>query len=66
MAMNLDNASQKQLNELEQLTRQMLVVLRQAKLHDEPLSKSLYELEQQLGDIRRQRFDAANPQDHSY
>jgi hypothetical protein len=64
--MNLDNLSKKHLNELEHLIRETLAVLRQAKLYDDPLAKSLYELEQQLGEIRRKRFDDENPQYHSY
>lgn len=64
--MDLESLSTKHLNELERLVRETLNVMRQAKLYDDPLAKSLYQLEQDLGKVRRERFDQANPEYHSY
>lgn len=64
--MNLDTLSTKQLNELERLTRELLVAMRKSKLQEEPIVASLQEMESEIGKIRRTRFDAANPEYHSY
>ncbi len=60
--MNLDTVSSKHLNELEGLVRELQLVMRKASLHNEPLAKSLHEFELELGQVRRARFDAANPE----
>lgn len=59
--MDLETVSQKQVNELERLVKELLVVMRKAKLHGEPLAENLRLFEQELGDMRRKRFDEANP-----
>lgn len=64
--MDLESLSTKHLNELERLIGETLNVMRQAKLYDDPLAKSLYQLEQDLGKVRRERFDQSNPEYHSY
>ena len=64
--MNLENVSQKQLGELERLTREIQVALRKAKLQDEPLHESLRQLEQELSEFRRKRFDSENSEYRGY
>jgi hypothetical protein len=64
--MNLEHVSQKQLGELERLTREMQDALRKAKLQDEPLLETLRLFEQELGELRRKRFDETNPEYRGY
>jgi hypothetical protein len=64
--MDLDTISAKHLNELEHSLRELLLVMRKAHLQNEPLAKSLHEFEFELGQIRRRRFDAANPEYTGY
>ena len=64
--MNLENLSRKQLNELEHHVSELLNAMRKAKLQNEPLMESLKLLEHQLGETRRERFDAANSEYHTY
>jgi len=64
--MNIDTLSDKDLQELERLTRELLVLLRKAKMGDQPVAESLHELEARAGDIRRERFDASHPQYSGY
>jgi hypothetical protein len=52
--------SQKQLSELETQTLNLLATLRKAKLTHFPVALLLKELEQELGEIRRQRYDEEN------
>ena len=40
--------------------------MRKAKIQNEPLSEQLRLLEQELGKIRRERFDATNSEYNSY
>jgi hypothetical protein len=64
--MNLDNVSDKHLHEIERLAKELVDVMRKAKLKDEPLVETLRQLEIQAGILRRQRFDAANPEYRGY
>ena len=64
--MDLESVSPKNLNELEHLLRELQVVMRKANLHNEPIAKALYEFEVQVGQMRRDRFDAANPEYSGY
>lgn len=64
--MNFETLSTKQVNEIERLTKELLLAMRKAKLQDSPITESLRLMEQQLGEIRRTRFDAANPEYHAY
>ena len=64
--MNLETLSQKQLNELEYCVRELLGTMRKAGLRNGPLVESLKLLEQELGENRRERFDAANPEYQTY
>ncbi len=61
--MDLDTVSTKHINELENLVKDLLTAMRKAKLQKDPLGEQLRQFEQELGDVRRQRFDAANPDD---
>lgn len=64
--MNLEPVSSKNLNELERLLREIQVVMRKAGLHHEPVAKAIYELELEVGQVRRTRFDAVNPEYKGY
>lgn len=64
--MNLEDVSPKHMNELEHQIRELLAVMRKAKLQNEPLAETLRNLEMELGKARRERFDAANPEYHTY
>ena len=64
--MNLEHIPQKQLNELERLAREIQVALRKAKLQDDPLLESLRQFENELSEMRRKRFDAANSEYRGY
>jgi Skp family chaperone for outer membrane proteins len=64
--MSFENATQKQLNEMERLVRELLEAMRKAKYQDETLSESLRKLEAELSKLRRERFDATNSEYNSY
>jgi flagellar biosynthesis/type III secretory pathway chaperone len=64
--MNLEPVSQKHLNELELHIRELLLLMRKANLHNEPIAKALYQFEVEVGQVRRDRFDAANPEYSGY
>jgi hypothetical protein len=58
--MNLEIISQKQLNALEHCTRELLIAMRKSKLQNIPLFETLKSLEHELGEARREQFDATN------
>ena len=64
--MELDALSDKNLNELERLSRDLLAAMRKAKLSDSTLVNLLSTLERQAGEIRRARFDADDSQYNGY
>jgi hypothetical protein len=64
--MNIDSVSQKDLNELERLVRELLAAMRKAKLQNEPLAEALQHFENTLGTTRRERFDTLNPDYRGY
>lgn len=64
--MNLEHISRKHLNELERSVQDLLTAMQKAKLRDESLQDSLKLLEHRLGQIRRKRFDATNPEYRGY
>ena len=64
--MNFENVPQKHMNEMELLVRELLAVMRKAKLQNEPLENSLRLFEQELEEARRKRFDTANSEYHTY
>jgi Zn-dependent M16 (insulinase) family peptidase len=64
--MNFENVPQKHMNELELLVRELLAVMRKAKLQNESLEQALRQFEQELEDARRKRFDAVNSEYHTY
>ncbi|MCC6612733.1 MAG: hypothetical protein IT320_04595 [Anaerolineae bacterium] len=60
--MKIDSLSQHQLNELELKLKDLLAVLRKAKLYEDPLVEELRALELEVAELRRQRFDVSNPE----
>ena len=64
--MNLETVSTKHLNELEQQTHELLIVLRKANLQTEDVYHALQQFELEVGRVRRARFDAANPEYSGY
>lgn len=60
--MNLEALSQQHLNELELKLKDLLAVMRKAKLYDDPLVEELRALELEVAELRRQRFDVSNPE----
>jgi septal ring factor EnvC (AmiA/AmiB activator) len=66
LKMNLEHVSQKQIVEIERLVGELLASLRKSKIQHETLTQSLQDFQKELGNLRRERFDAANPEYHSY
>lgn len=64
--MNFDEVSDKHLHELERLSKELLEIMRRAKLHDQPLTEMLRSLESQAEKARRERFDEVNPEFKGY
>lgn len=64
--MELDSVSDKHLQEMERLARELLNIMRHAKLKDTVLAEALQTLELEAARVRRERFDAANPEYHGY
>ncbi len=58
--MELNDIPTKRINELEQMTAQLLKTMRSSQLHRSALYESLQEFEQQLGEKRRNEFDENN------
>jgi hypothetical protein len=63
--MSLETISRKQLNDLEQQTRQLLVTIRAAKLQNNLLVVSLQELAAELEKVRHERFDTTASEQQS-
>lgn len=64
--MNLEPLSDKHLHEIERLAKELLEVMRKAKLKEEPLAQALHQLEVEAGNLRRERYDANNPEFKGY
>lgn len=64
--MDLDSISDKHLQEIERLVGELLAVMRQAKLQNEPIADSLNQLRTQTGEVRRKRFDLADREYKNY
>lgn len=64
--MHLEEISQQHLNELEHSVRSLLSLMRKSKLHHEPVAELLRQLEAEIAEVRRARFDEANPEYHGY
>ena len=64
--MNMESISDKNLGELERLSRELLVVMRKAQLADTTLATLLTTLETEAGELRRARFDAQDSQYSGY
>lgn len=64
--MNVETVSLDHITQLEQEIAYVLKTMRKAKIHDHPLYHSLHDLEQELGDERRRRFDEQNAEFAGY
>lgn len=64
--MNLETVSDKNLHELERLTKELLEVMRRSKLLDAPLTEMLRSLGTEAEKARRERFDEVNPEFKGY
>lgn len=64
--MNLDHVTTKNLNDIEQLLDALQAAMHKAGLKGEPINVSLQEFKRELEQVRRARFDAANPQFSGY
>jgi hypothetical protein len=57
LAMNFESVNNKQLNLIEQLSKDLLAILTKAKLGDEPICKELAALAKDATTERQSRFD---------
>ncbi|GAB1420385.1 hypothetical protein MASR2M15_04820 [Anaerolineales bacterium] len=65
--MTLENISAKHLNDVEHCVRELLSAIRKAKIQEhKDLVEALKQFENELGETRRQRFDAVNTEYKSY
>ena len=64
--METHQLSTKHFNELEQQITQLLKMMRKAKLSYLPIYADLQALENELGEVRRQRFDNSNTEYEGY
>lgn len=64
--MNLENVSSKTINTMEQLVNQLLETMRKAKLNDDPSYAVLQKMGQELGKVRRDRFDQKHSEYSDY
>ncbi len=60
MDMNLETVDNKQLNRIEQLAKDLIEVMRKAKLAEEPIYKELSDMALQVATERRFRFDGTD------
>lgn len=64
--MDLESVSQKHLNELEVRVTELLLLLKKAKIQDENIIAALRQLETELGQARRDRFDGVTKEYSGY
>jgi hypothetical protein len=64
--MDLESVSQKHLNELEVRVTELLLLLKKAKIQDENIIAILRQLETELGQARRDRFDGVTKEYSGY
>lgn len=64
--MDVETVSLDYINQLEQEIAYVLKTMRRAKIQDHPAYTTLFDLEQELGDERRRRFDSENAEFSSY
>lgn len=64
--MNLESVSDKQLHEMERLASELLVLMKKAKLTDDPLYTNLRMLKEATENLRRERFDEDYPRYKGY
>lgn len=60
--MNLEHLTPKQLGELEIQVQELLKLMHKGKLQHEALTQLLQQFEGDLSQLRRIRFDGANPE----
>jgi hypothetical protein len=60
MVMNLESIQNKQLQQIEQLAKDLHALLVKAKLSDEPVCKELAALVKDAAEERQSRFDGAD------
>jgi hypothetical protein len=58
--MNFEAIPNKQLNQIEQLSKELLAILNKAKLGDEAVTQALAKLAQEATAERQSRFDAVD------
>jgi hypothetical protein len=58
--LNFEGINSNHLGQIEQLSKQLIEILKRAKLGDEPICKALEMLEEQTEIERRKRFDDAD------
>lgn len=64
--MNLEHITSKQLNDLELRVTELISAMRKAKIQNPSLMESLKLFENELGELRRERYDASNSEYESY
>ncbi len=64
--MDFEAVSDKHLQEIERLAGELLAVLRQAKLQEDPINDALNQLRAQTGEVRRNRFDQSDREYKNY
>ncbi len=64
--MQLEAVSDKQLHEMERLVNELLVLMKKAKLADDPLYASLQAAKEETEKLRRTRFDEDYPRYKGY
>jgi hypothetical protein len=64
--MNLDSVTNKDLNELERLSSELLALMGRARLKDTILAELLDEFVHQAGKVRRSRFDVNDSEFRSF
>lgn len=66
MFMQLEAVSDKQLHEMERLVNELLVLMKKAKLADDPLYANLQAVKEATEKLRRERFDEDFPRYKGY
>jgi len=64
--MNLEFVNDKQLHEMERLVSELLVLMKKAKLTDDPLYANLQSVKETAESLRRERFDEDYPRYKGY
>lgn len=64
--MDLEAVSQKHLNELEVRITELLLLMKKAKVQNEPMIAMLRQFETELGQARRDRYDGITKEYSGY